>query len=67
MGAEAVRELISALDMDKLAADMRKEISYYCWSEAQEGNEAIKGCRGVSQVKHFTRVDDPDGLTCLTT
>src|SRR5437763_11724124 len=42
MGAEAVRELISALDMDKLAADMRKEISSTVGQRRKKATKRLK-------------------------
>jgi DNA-directed RNA polymerase subunit beta' len=42
MGAEAVRELISALDMDKLAADMRKEISTTVGQRRKKATKRLK-------------------------
>src|SRR5438876_4826345 len=42
MGAEAVRELISALDMDKLAADMRKEISSTFGQRRKKATKRLK-------------------------
>jgi len=42
MGAEAVRELISALDMDKLAADMRKEIGSTVGQRRKKATKRLK-------------------------
>src|SRR5207237_10895915 len=42
MGAEAVRELITALDMDKLAADMRKEISSTVGQRRKKATKRLK-------------------------
>ncbi len=42
MGAEAVRELISGLDMDKLAADMRKEISSTVGQRRKKATKRLK-------------------------
>src|SRR5258708_5394472 len=49
MGAEAVRELISALDMDKLATDMRKEIS------STVGQRRKKATKRLKVVEAFRR------------
>ena len=42
MGAEAVRELISALDMDKLATDMRKEIGSTVGQRRKKATKRLK-------------------------
>ena len=42
MGAEAVRELISALDMDKLAAEMRKEIGSTVGQRRKKATKRLK-------------------------
>jgi DNA-directed RNA polymerase subunit beta' len=42
MGAEAVRELISALDMDKLAADLRNEISSTVGQRRKKATKRLK-------------------------
>jgi DNA-directed RNA polymerase subunit beta' len=42
MGAEAVRELIGALDMDKLAADLRKEISSTVGQRRKKATKRLK-------------------------
>jgi len=42
MGAEAVRELISALNMDKLAADLRREISSTVGQRRKKATKRLK-------------------------
>jgi DNA-directed RNA polymerase subunit beta' len=42
MGAEAVRELIGALDMDKLAADLRNEISSTVGQRRKKATKRLK-------------------------
>ncbi len=42
MGAEAVRELISALDMDKLATDMRREIGSTVGQRRKKATKRLK-------------------------
>ena len=42
MGAEAVRELISALNMDKLAADLRREISSTVGQRRKKASKRLK-------------------------
>ena len=42
MGAEAVRELIAALDMDKLATDLRKEISSTVGQRRKKATKRLK-------------------------
>ncbi len=42
MGAEAVRELIAAIDLDKLSADLRREISSTVGQRRKKATKRLK-------------------------
>jgi len=60
MGAEAVRELISAIDMDKLAADLRHEIS------ATVGQRRKKATKRLKVVEAFRKSNTSPEWMILT-
>ena len=61
IGAEAIRELLKGLDLEKLAADLRVEIAEFdLRAQAQEARQAAESGRGVHPVRQQAGVDDPD-------
>ncbi len=48
IGAEAIREMLKALDLDKMRADLRDEIAEFdVGTEAEEARQAPEAGRGV--------------------
>ena len=61
IGAEAIREMLKALDLEKLAIDLRQEIADIdLGAEAEEARQAAEAGRGVRPVRQQAGVDDPD-------
>ncbi len=61
IGAEAIRELLKGLDLEKIAADLRVEIAEFdLRAQAEEARQAPQGGRGLHSVGQPARVDDPD-------
>ena len=60
MGAEAVRELLKDIDLDKLSRRAaRRDAAGDQRGQAQEARQAPEGRRGVPQLRQPARVDDP--------
>ena len=61
IGAEAIREMLKALDLEKMQADLRAEIAETDFGdEAEEARQAPEADRGVHPVRQQAGVDDPD-------
>ena len=61
IGAEAIRDMLRALDLQKLAADLRVEIAEFdLGAEAEEARQAPEADRIVHAVAQQAGVDDPD-------
>ncbi len=61
IGAEAIRDMLKALDLEKMAADLRDEIQEATTGdEAEEARQAPQADRGVHPVRQQAGVDDPD-------
>ena len=58
MGAEAVYEVVRKLNMDDLAASLRRRCPAHERSAAQEGDEAPARRRGAAQERQPAGVDD---------
>ena len=61
IGAEAIREMLKALDLEKMAADLRAEIAERDHrAQAEEARQAPQADRGVPAVRQQAGMDDPD-------
>ncbi len=61
IGAEAIRELLKGLDLEKTAAELRQEIAEFdLRAQAEEARQAAEGGRGVHRVRQQAGMDDPD-------
>ncbi len=60
IGAEAIREMLKAMDLEKLAADLRVEIAEFdLRAQAEEARQAPQADRGFHPVGQQAGVDDP--------
>ncbi len=59
MGAEAVRELITDINLDKLSRPAPRDF-FDRWPASQEGYQAPQGRRSLPRVEDLARVDDLD-------
>ena len=61
IGAEAIREMLKALDLDKMQADLRAEIAELQFRrQEEEDRQAAQDRRGVPAVRQQAGMDDPD-------
>ena len=61
IGAEAIREMLKALDLEKMAADLRVEIAEIdLRTQAEEARQAPQADRGLHPVRQQAGMDDPD-------
>ena len=61
IGAEAIRELLKGLDLERIAADLRVEIAEFdLRAEAEEAGQAFESGRGFHSVGQPSRMDDLD-------
>ena len=60
IGAEAIREMLKALDLEKMAADLRQEIiEFDLRAQAEEARQAAEADRGLHPVGQPAGMDDP--------
>ncbi len=61
IGAEAIREMLKALDLEKLAADLRKEIAEFdVRAQAEEARQAPQADRGLHGLAQQAGMDGAD-------
>ncbi len=61
IGAEAIRELLRGMDLEKIAGNLRKEIAEADHrAQAEEARQAPEDRRGLPRVRQQAGVDDPD-------
>ncbi len=65
IGAEAVRDMLMALNLDQMREQIRQEIAEFDnRAEAEEASEASEGDRGVHPVGQSAGMDDHEGDPC---
>ena len=61
IGAEAIREMLKALDLEKMAVDLRQEIAEFDLGvKAEETRQEAQADRGFPPVQQQAGMDDPD-------
>ena len=60
MGAEAVKELLEAIDMEKESEELKKGLKECHRSEECKNHQTSGGCRGIPRVRKQTGVDGHD-------
>ena len=61
IGAEAIREMLKALDLDKMQADLRAEIAGFRFRrQEEEARQAAQDRGGLPAVRQPAGMDDPD-------
>ncbi len=62
IGAEAIRELLKVLDLEKMATDLRQEIAEFdLRAQAEEARQAAQADRGVRPIRQQAGMDDHEG------
>ena len=59
MGAEAIQELLQAIDLEKDSAELKAELAGRNRSEARAHHQETGSCRSIPRVRQQAGVDDP--------
>ena len=57
MGAEAIKELLEAIDLEKESEELKKGLKECHRSEASQNHQASGGCGGIPRVRKQAGVD----------
>ena len=60
IGAEAIREMLKAIDLDKMQADLRAEVASSDSDTRRKRPEAAEDRRGIPAVRQQAGMDDSD-------